>query len=152
MNNRRQGSRYNATKHGIFAGILISGGTLGDSVGNYTALLSGLRAAIKPTDQFEGMLVETLAFLYLRLSRVYQADWDSAPKLFRTVGEALDGDYPKADTEYIDRNDEVLIVRNGPAPDLLIRYEAAIERQICRTLSRLEQWRAIRQGRLQPAS
>jgi hypothetical protein len=65
---KKQGGMYNATTHGIFAQIILRGGSLGESEEAYRVLLSGLRKAIKPVDQFENVQVEKLAFLYLRLS------------------------------------------------------------------------------------
>lgn len=60
--NRRRSSCYNATKHGIFAGILLRGVSLGESEEAYRALVSGLRKAINPTDQMEDVQVENWHF------------------------------------------------------------------------------------------
>jgi hypothetical protein len=124
----------------------LRGGTLGESEETYHLLLSGLHKAINPVDQLEIVQVEKLAFLYLRLSRVYQADWNAAPKLFDKLANTLDEDEPQTETIWLDRANEAVVIRKGPSPDLLLRYEANIERQIARTVGLLEQWRRIREG------
>jgi hypothetical protein len=145
IKNERRKSRGNSVTHGIFAGLLLREGFLDESAGDYTRLLSAVRQAVKPTDSFEHLLVENLTIQYLRLTRVYAADWQTAPKLFEMVEEVFEGNYPKAETEWVERANHTLVIRHGPAPDLLIRYETSIERQIGRILDQLEQWRRMRQ-------
>ena len=138
-------SRFNAVTHGVFAELLLREEFLDESESSYRCVLAVLHEAFKPADGFEHILIDKLAIQFLRLVRVYAADWQIAPKLFETVEEVLDGKYPKAETEWVQRGDDVLVIRHGPAPDLLVRYETSIERQIGRTLNQLEQWRRMRQ-------
>ncbi|SRR6266581_2900767 len=142
----KHGGRHNATKHGIFARILLRGVALGESEEAYRALLAGLRQAIKPVDQVEDVQVEKLAFLYLRLTRVYAADWNVAPILFDKVAKALDEEEPLTETTWVNKENEVVVIRKALGPDLALRYEANIERQIARTLGLLQQWRMMREG------
>ena len=136
----KSGSSRNATKFGIFATVLLSGEALAESKDAYLDLLSGLRKTYRPANCHSEILVEKLAFLYLRLSRVYKADLRSAPKLFAKAEEALEDNEPKFETEYVGayKEYEVVVFPTGPSPDLLIRYEAHIERQIARTQEQIE--------------
>lgn len=145
-NRARQRTRHNSRKHAIFADIFPSGEKLGEDGVRYLQLLAGLRGAFRPTDWFEDVQVEKLAVQHVRLWRLYKADARIAPKMFARVERVLDKDPPKVTTQLISKEDEVVIVTKDPTPDLVIRYESALERQIGRTLAQLEQWRRIREG------
>ena len=142
----------NATKFGIFATILLSGEAMGEEEEDYLALLRSFRKTFRPANSLAEVLVEKLAFLYLRLSRVYKSDIQSAPMLFTKVKEALENDEPTVDAEYVGAHKEyrLVVFPKGPSPELLIRYEANIERQIARTLDQLE--RAQQVGQSAPES
>jgi hypothetical protein len=152
MTTKTRASNRNATKSGIFATILLSGEGMGESKEDYLALLAGLRKTYRPANPLAEVLVEKLAFLYLRLSRVYKSDIQSAPMLFTKVKEALENDEPTVDAEYVGAHKEyrLVVFPKGPSPELLIRYEANIERQIARTLDQLE--RAQQVGQSAPES
>jgi hypothetical protein len=102
-----------------------------------------LRESIRPTNGFEETLVEKLAVLYLRLSRVYKADAEIAPKMLARVNEGLEDDHSAADKIWISREDEVVVVRKEPTPDLILRYETNLERQIVRTVDQLARLREL---------
>jgi hypothetical protein len=140
MTTNTRTSNRNATKCGIFAKILLSGEVMGESKEDFLSLLAGLRKKFRPADSLAGILVDKLAFLYLRLSRVYKSDIQSAPLLFTKVKEVLEEGEPTVDAEYVGEHKEYRVVAlpKGPAPELLIRYEANVERQIARTLEQLE--------------
>jgi hypothetical protein len=140
----KQTSSRNSIKHGIFADILLSGNKMGKASEEYLRLLSALRSAMRPADSFEDIQVEKLAFLQLRLTRVYEADWRVAPKLFKKLADGLDADSPLQGTGIINDGLEVLANREDPAPELLFRYESNLERQIGRTIDQLRQWRTVR--------
>lgn len=133
----RKERQYNALTHGIFATLILSGDVMGEHEKDYHQLRSTFGAAIKPTNAVEEMLVEKLAFLYLRLSRVYRADLDVSPLLFKKIAEAVKDRDVAVETIVIDDPEQVVIARRRPAPDLLMRYEVSIERQIARTLEQL---------------
>jgi hypothetical protein len=140
MTNERHGSSRNATKFGIFATILLRGEILGERTEDYLALLAGLRKSFQPANSFAEVLVDKLAFLYLRLSRVYKCDLQSAPRLFAKVNEAIEDGEPTIETEYVGapKQYQVVVIPKGPSPEVLIKYEGNIERQIARTLVQLE--------------
>ena len=78
-------SSQNARSHGILAGVLLRDGGLGDSQSDFSKLLVGLQKDFEPMSSIENLLVEKLAILLLRLSRVYKADLAVAPLLFRKL-------------------------------------------------------------------
>lgn len=144
MKNGRRTSKHNAITHGILADILLVGDHLGESSQTYRQMLSALRASMRPTDDYEDLLIEKLAFLYIRLTRVYKADWQLAPKLFKRLQESVEAEHNLVTSMAMGFGDEVVGQRKDPAPELLVRYESNIERQISRTLDQLQQWRMIR--------
>jgi len=149
MRNGKRTSKLNAVTHGILADILLVGDHLGESSETYTRMLSALRRSIRPVDNFEELQIEKLAFLYIRLARVYKADWRLAPKLFEKLEKSIDADHPFVTEELFDFG-EVMGQRKDPTPELLVRYESNIERQISRTIDQLEQWRMMRPNNSKP--
>ncbi len=123
---------------------------LGDSQTDFSKLLVGLRKDFGPTGSLENLLVEKLAVLFLRLSRVYKADLTVAPQLFTKVQAGLLGDESLVVTEPVDRESEIAIVRKMPAPEVLMRYETNFERNIDRTLNQLERLQRMRLGQPVP--
>jgi hypothetical protein len=134
-------SRFNSTKHGIFATLLCNSNFLEEAETDFKAILSGLRNALRPMNEFEGIQVDKLAFLYLRLRKLYEADWRVAPKLFAKVTEVLDENRGVVEVAAVEEGQEVAFLRRDPSPELLIRYESNIERQIARTLDQLGKYR-----------
>jgi hypothetical protein len=114
------GRQHNAISHGIFAEILMEGHAFQESEAAYQRLLEGLRAAIKPNTPLEHVLVEKLAFLYLRLSRLYKADARIAPRMFESITRGLVEDEPHVFKEYKFEK-EIAIVRKELSPELLLR-------------------------------
>jgi hypothetical protein len=139
-------AKCNAVKHGIFASIVLSGDVFEESRDQYLKLVSSLRGAIQPVDGLEEVMVEKLAFLLLRLARVYRADGRVAHKLFERVSAALGEEHEPVITESIEKEREVAFLRRDPGPDLLLRYESTLDRQIDRVLDRIERLKAMRQG------
>lgn len=137
-------SRHNALKHGILADILLVGDHLGESSETFRRILSTLQRSVRPVDSYEELLIEKLAFLYLRLARVYKADWQIAPKLFKRLQESLEVEHNLITRLPVGFPEEVIGQRKYPAPELLLRYETSIERQIGRTINELQQWRTVR--------
>ncbi len=107
--------------------------------------MSGLRRALHPGTALEEVLIDELAFAFLRLSRIYEADTEVAPLLFDRVYEALKDNSPVV-TECINKETEVVVIPHKPTVDLLLRYENTVERQIQRSLSLLERFQRIRLG------
>jgi hypothetical protein len=79
MTNERRKSKYNAVKHGIFAGILLGGGTFRETEEDFHRLVSAVTGSLQPSNALEEILVEKLAVLFLRLCRVYKIDFELAP-------------------------------------------------------------------------
>ena len=127
MYQAKTNSSMNAVTHGVFAKMVLNGRTFGREAELYVELLGVLKKAVKPINELEEILVQKLAFLYLRLSRVYKADASIAPRMFARVSRTLAGD--RCDTETIDtidveKRNEIVIVTKELTPDLIIRYEA----------------------------
>jgi hypothetical protein len=144
MTSGKKGPQHNAIKHGIFAGILLSGSGFPE-VEVFEQLLSGAREAVRPRNQLEEFLTQKIALLFLRLMRVYEADLEIAPRLFARVKETLDTKSAGFDLNFDDK-----VVNKGVTIDTILRYETGIERQIARTLSQIQQLRRMREIDLEP--
>ncbi len=143
-------SSQNARTHGILARVLLCDGHLGDSQDDFSKLLVGLRRDFRPKGCMENLLVEKLAVLCLRLGLVYKADLKAAPLIFTKVQAGLRGDEPLGITGLFNSELEVALVRKLPTPEVLMRYETNIERNIERTLNQLERLQRIRLGQPVP--
>lgn len=146
MYEAKTNSSMNAVRHGVFAKIVLNGRTFGREAELYDELLTVLKDAVKPTNGLEEILVQKLAFLFLRLSRVYKADRAIAPRIFTRVLRTLTGDRRETETIDVDKKNEIVLVSKEPSPDLVVRYEANIERQIARTLDQLMRLTQTRRG------
>jgi len=49
-------------------------------------------------------------------------------------------------TQWVSKEDEVVFARKYPTPEMVMRYETSLERQVGRALGLLEQWRRMRDG------
>jgi hypothetical protein len=139
------GRQHNAVSHGIYAEILLEGHAFQESEAAYQRLLEGLRASSKPETTLEDVLVEELAFLFLRLTRLYKAEARIAPRMFEVIERGLVEEEPHVSTQCVWEG-EVPIVRKELSPELLLRYEASLERSIDRTLTQLERLQRMRLG------
>jgi hypothetical protein len=139
---------YYSIRHGVVAQILLSGNHFGEERENYVALISMFRSSIQPENGFEDTLVEKLAFLFLRLTRVYRADIKIAPKIFERVSELLGPGQPSIKMKWISPEDQVVVMQRDPSSESLTRYESNLERQIGRTLDELEWFRRMRRDRV----
>ena len=140
MANGKRGAQHNATTHGIFAGIFLSGAGLAEAE-EFHKLLSAAREAIRPANGLEEILTEKLAMLFLRLGRLYRADLKISAKLFARVTDSLNT------TSAFDESIQEQIVRTqrDPTVDSIIRYEASLERQIHRTICQVQELRRMRE-------
>jgi hypothetical protein len=142
---KRRSSR-NARTHGILADVLQRDGCLGDSHSDFSKLLVGLRGHYGPVGFFLNLQVEKLAIQYLRLALVYKVDLKTAPLIFTRVEAGLHGDEPPVLLGLSDSESEIAIVRRLPTLEVIMRYEACLERNIERTLNQLERQQRIRLG------
>jgi hypothetical protein len=121
----RQGkekSKRNALKDGIFSTVAV---IEGESRADFENLLDGLREYFLPVGALEEILVEKLAVLFWRERRLLIADG-------------------KADI----RNNQMdsLGLEEPARWDLLLRYDATLDRAIDRTLNQLERFQRMRLG------
>jgi len=138
----KERSKLNAVKTGIFAKVVLAAKPFSESRNDFDQLLVGLQESIRARDHFEEVLVESLALQFFRLARVYQADAEVAPLLFRSVREKFENEGGDAAISGL-LNAETSGAAKFPAADLLLRYEQAIWRQVDRILERIEQWRRL---------
>jgi hypothetical protein len=144
-------TKCNAIQHGIFADHVLTAEPFRESVPSYEKLLCSLCEAIQPCNALEQALVEMLAFEFLRLSRVYKADAQIAPRMFGRVRTALVEQKPHVLTERVEKDEEIVIVQRALDPELVVRYATHLSRQIERILNRLERLQRMRQEQLLPA-
>jgi hypothetical protein len=121
MRNGKRSSNHNAVTHGILADILLVDKHMGESRETYRRMLSALQRSIRPVDNFEQLLVEKLAFLHIRLTRVYKADWQLVPKLFKKIDESLDRKETLVVEPWGGLKTEVIDVGTHATPELMMR-------------------------------
>jgi hypothetical protein len=143
MKNRKRGGRYNSVTHGIFSRLILNEVGFETETEDYSRLMSQWREVIAPRNDLEETFVEKLALLTLRTQRVFRADLDSAPQMFARTREALEPDQNSPEVEFINRENQFLVVRNRPPFESLSRYEVHIGREISRILDQLEHVRRI---------
>jgi hypothetical protein len=143
-------AKYNRIHNGIFARIVLTGEPFRESKKDYAALLAALRDDIRPVGALQELLVEKLAFVVLRQSRVYKVDARIAPLFFGAIEKGLTEKPSPPVTELMDWNNEVAMIRKDSSPELLLRYETSLERQFDRILTQLERLQRIRSGQPVP--
>jgi len=139
-------SKYNRIRNGIFARIVLTGEPFRESKKDYAALLVSLRDAIQPVGGLEELLVEKLAFLALRLSRLYKADAKVAPLLFGAIEKSLTEKSSLPVVELVHWREEITMIRKDCSPELLLRYETNLGRQFDRILTQLDRLQLMRVG------
>lgn len=150
-------SRRNRLKHGILASaLLITEGEGAEDRAQFEELLSGIYRDRRPVGTLEEMLIEKLAVCWWRMKRVLRCEagliecgFISDPS--RQIEESLSREMglgPKA---------ELLMIRHhlslplGAELDRMLRYEAAIQRQLIHAINQLESLQRIRTGENVPA-
>jgi len=146
MTNGKKGSQHNAITHGIFAGIFL-GGSGSAEAEEFHKLLKVATETIHPRNGLEEVLVQKLAVLFLRLGRVYKADFEIALKLFARVEDSL---HSKSNSFELVLDDKD--AKGGPTVDTVIRYETTISREIGRTLAQIQQLRQMLEIEIAPIS
>ena len=131
-------TKYNAIQHGVFADLVLTAKPFRESVPAYKKLLNALCKAIQPINALDQALVEVLAFEFLRLSRIYKADAQIAPRMFEQVHAVLVQDNPRVFTECVDRGTEIAIVQKTLDPELLLRYGTSVTKHIHRILDHFD--------------
>jgi hypothetical protein len=141
-------AKYNRIQNGIFARIVLTGEPFRESKKDYAALLAALRDDMRPVGALEELLVEKLAFVALRLTRVYKADAKVAPLLFGAIEKSLSQKSSLPVIELIHWREEITMIRKDSSPELLLRYEVGLERQFDRILAQLDHLQLMRVGQL----
>ena len=146
----KQQSKYNALRHGFFANLVLGAEPLRASLRDFERLRRSLSRAFRPQDAFEKILLEKIVIILLRQSRIYKADLEAAPLLFDVIKAALAEDHSPVVTEFVDKDHMVAVQRREPGPELLLRYENSLERQLERILTHFERWRRLHGVALRP--
>ena len=139
----KERAKHNATKHGLFADIVLTGEPFRESFWDYLRLLEGFREDVQPVGALEEVLVEQLAFEFLRLGRVYKADAGMATRVFYRLDENLTKRDARFPSNIDDDSAEDIAAR---ASQLLLRYGNSVSNQIHRILDRLERLQKTRLG------
>jgi hypothetical protein len=137
-------ARRNSVKHGIFTELLLAGTAFGEEEQHLLDLIAAVGESIRPADSLEQILVDKLAALLLRQTRVYKAYQTIAPKMFARVDDTLNPEQPPPALHLISRADQIVVDRKDPSFDLIVRYEIAIDRQFTRVLDQIRQVRLMR--------
>ena len=95
---------------------------------------------IRPVGALEEVLVQQLAFEFLRLGRLYKADVQVAPRGFKRVEQDLNHSVG------FDAKGEAMDIRKELASELLLGYGNSVSKQIHRILDRLERLQRMRKG------
>jgi len=146
---RKKQNTYNPLKHGIFAKVVLNGGSF-EEAKEYKSIVARLITARQPKDDMDIISVEQLAFAYLRMARVYKADIQLYNLILKRTLETLEN-RPSGGLEALaSLESESTRIRNlsSPDPELLLRYETQIDKQIDRILNRLERRELLRRGRV----
>ena len=147
-----QFARHNAVKHGIFAKLLLAGTAFGEEKEQLLELIAAVRDAIRPANDLEEILVEKLAVLLLRQTRVCKAYQKIAPKLFARVNDTLSPGQPPPVLCLISKEDQIAVDRKEPSFDSIVRYEISIDRHITRTLDQIRQLRLLKESGVEVAA
>jgi Transposase IS116/IS110/IS902 family len=124
---------------------VLTGEPFRESVEDYTRLLERLHEDLDPVGALEEVLVERLAFELLRVGRLYKADVQVAPRVFKQLEAELKKNAPSA-FNLDDKVGETIVIRRELASELLLRYGNAVSNQIHRILDRLERLQRMRRG------
>jgi hypothetical protein len=145
----RRRAKHNAIRHGIFADFVLTGEPFRESLEDYTRLLEKLREDIQPVGALEEVLVEQLTFEFLRLGRLYKADMQVTPRVFKRVEKDLKENASSA-FSLVDREEEAMGIRKELASEVLLRYGNSVNKQIHRILDRIERLQRMRKGQPLP--
>jgi hypothetical protein len=142
----RERSKFNSVTHGFFSAIVLRNQKANESAGDYETILESLRNSIQPYDSLEELLIEALAFEFLRWARIYQVDSQVAPQMFERVAAGLTREETYLVTEAVNKKTDTVLVRRELDPELIMRYGTSVSKQIERILDRLEHLKKLRSG------
>ena len=144
-------SSQNAVRHGFLANVLPA------EQDDYRALLEDLIVDLQPAGTIQRLLIEEITLAYIRLRRIHQAEMKRMePRDVTSEGWSHDrGRF--IDIERMPGTNPYDLMRDKQS-QLVLRYEAHIERHIQRCLSRLKEmkgdqtWKAVRRAANQARS
>jgi hypothetical protein len=123
----KEKSKGNATRFGIFSKAVV---LKTESQAEVNDLQNGLTDYFQPNGAMEEILVDKLAAYLWRQRRLILAEVDAGGRLTENILQLNDG---------------------APKLDVLLRYEAPLDRGIDRILTQLERFQRIRLGQLVPS-
>jgi hypothetical protein len=156
-------SRWNSHKHGILANaLLVTDGPGAENVAEFYELLDGLRHDYKPKGKAEQLSVEEIAICEWKKIRAYRCEAGLIRRGFviECAEPALEIQTMKAvlGRDEADERDRELkaITDHLSVPlcgrlELLLRYEAAIQKKESFAITQLERLQAARKGKPVPA-
>ena len=138
-------SSQNAVRHGFLANVLPT------EQDDYRALLEDLIVDLQPAGTIQRLLVEEITLAYIRLRRIHQAEMKRMePRDVTSEGWSHDrGKF--IDIERMPGTNPYDLMRDKQS-QLVLRYEASVERHIQRCLTRLKEmkgdqtWKAVRRA------
>jgi len=144
-------SSQNAVRHGFLAHVLPA------EQDDYRALLDDLIVDLQPAGTIQRLLVEEITLAYIRLRRIHQAEMKRMePRDVTSEGWSHDrGKF--IDIERMPGTNPYDLMRDKQS-QLVLRYEASVERHIQRCLTRLKEmkgdptWKAVRRAANQARS
>ncbi len=139
-------SKYNAIKHGLLSKeVLLEG----EDEKNLEELGKRLRAEIKPASEVEALLVDRIVANVWRLRRLLAVEREAME--WQKQSELSDSfDLTYSTREQVERKATKDMILNEDT-DVLLRYEAAIERGIYKALHELQRIQSARMGEKPPA-
>jgi hypothetical protein len=143
-------SRRNALKHGILISVLpIWNGLGAEDTSALEKLLHALRLNLDPVGELEELLIEQIATCFWKLRRSLATEAAVIRRSHYSAGaaEILDEIIAPERAEI----KENLAIPSGPDLDRILRYEAAIQRQLAFALNQLERLQRARKGGEVPA-
>ncbi|MGA2373383.1 MAG: hypothetical protein ACLPPV_06730 [Candidatus Korobacteraceae bacterium] len=156
-------SRWNSHKHGILANaLLVTDGPAAENLAEFNTLLEGLRQDWKPKGKREESLVETIAICEWRMARSLRAEAGlisrgfvidrAGPSLdIKALGLALGRDETDERGRELNSITGHLSLPLTKRLDLILRYQATIQRIQASAIIQLERLQLRRKGKQVPA-
>ena len=156
-------SRQNALKHGILvSALLITEGEAAENVAEFDKLLDGLRRDWNPKGKREELLVEEIASCEWRKTRAFRCEAGlirrgyviertgppSETRILRVLADRPEADERDRELKVI--TDHLSVPLNKRL-ELLLRYEAAIQKKEAFAITQLERLQLRRKGEHVPA-
>ena len=153
-------SALNAPKHGLLAQeVVITEGKIKEDPQQFSSFHSRLFLHYQPEGPVEEILVEKIAVCYWRLRRCLRAEQGevivASLEVDQKTGENLltIGNPNLQKQEVLDYIDGCLMSKAAPGQasgERLLKYEAAVQRQLDKAMAQLERFQRVRSGEFVP--